>query len=171
MTALRFRAATLADVPALVPLINTAYRGGEGGGGWTTEHHLLQGDRIDAPTLSTLMADPAARFELALDAGGAIVGCVHLRREPDATCYLGMLSVRVQAGGVGKALLERSEAIAREWRCHRMRLTVIDARPELQAYYERRGYRLTGRREPWPEARRWRLRVADLAFVEMEKSL
>lgn len=169
--ALRFRQATEGDIAALVPLINEAYRGGEGKSGWTSEHHLLQGDRIDAATLAAMMREPGARFELAIGPGDVIVGSVHLRREADGSCYLGMLSARAQGGGVGKALLARSEDLAREWGCHRMRLTVIDARPELRAFYERRGYRLTGRVEPWPDARRWRLRVPDLAFVELDKPL
>lgn len=168
---LAYRQATPPDIPTLVPLINEAYRGGEGADGWTSEDQLLQGDRIDAATLATLMSDAGARFELAVDAKAQIVGCVHLRRDPDGSCYLGMLCARVQGGGIGSSLLSHAEALAHGWGCHRVRITVIEARPELRAFYERRGYALTGKREAWPDARRWRLRVADLAFVEMEKPL
>jgi GNAT superfamily N-acetyltransferase len=98
-----------------------------------------------------------------------------LRREADGACYLGMLTVDParQAGGIGRGLLERSEAIAREWGCGLMRMTVISMRSELIAYYERKGYRLTGKTVPFAPGPGifGDPKVAGLAFAELEKAL
>jgi len=72
---------------------------------------------------------------------------------PDAACaYLGLLSVRpdMQGFGIASDLLAEGERIARDdWRRSLMRITVITThRPELAAFYERRGYRRTGRFKP-----------------------
>lgn len=157
----------------MVPLINAAFRGTQGANGWTTEAHLVEGMRAEPGELATTMANPDARFELAHDDAGALLGCVYLRREPDAVCYLGMLSVDPtrQTGGVGSALMLHSESLARGWGCACMRITIIDARPELRAYYERRGYTLTGRSDPFPTTKRSRPKVEGLRFVEMMKAL
>jgi hypothetical protein len=41
-------------------------------------------------------------------------------------------------------LLGHSKAIARQWGCEAMRMTVIHLREELPRYYERQGYRRDG---------------------------
>ena len=67
--------------------------------------------------------------------------------------YFGMFAVDPdqQNGGLGKAVLAEAERIAREqWQCHAMRMTVIEQRAELIAWYERRGYRRTGECQPFP---------------------
>ncbi|MGE8259462.1 MAG: GNAT family N-acetyltransferase, partial [Stenotrophomonas sp.] len=48
MSTLTFRAATSADIPALITLVTSAYRGDASRAGWTTEADLLDGARIDA---------------------------------------------------------------------------------------------------------------------------
>src|SRR3546814_18826484 len=57
----------------------------------------------------------------------------------------------LQGGGIGKALLAECERIVRDdWRLPDVRMTVIDIRDELIAFYERRGYRRTGNYKPFP---------------------
>jgi dihydroxyacetone kinase len=51
MTDLHFRAATLADLDAIVDLVTSAYRGDSSRAGWTTEADFLDGNRIDAEVL------------------------------------------------------------------------------------------------------------------------
>ena len=46
-----FRDAIQADVPALVGLVTSAYRGEASRVGWTTEADVLDGNRIDAEVL------------------------------------------------------------------------------------------------------------------------
>ena len=169
-----FRPAASADAGALVALVNGAYRGESGKRGWTTESDILGGQRIDRDGVLELIAAAGSRVELAFD-GARLVGCVHLRREADGSCYLGMLTVdpALQRSGLGRALLERSESLAEGWGCARVRMTVIHLRAELIAWYERRGYRRTGRAEPFPERDpRFGLpKVRGLSFVELEKNL
>ena len=50
-----FREAVPADVPALVTLVRTAYRGELG---WTTETTLLDDERIDASGVADKIANP-----------------------------------------------------------------------------------------------------------------
>jgi hypothetical protein len=44
---LRFRRATPSDVPQVVALVESAYRGDASRAGWTTEADLLDGQRTD----------------------------------------------------------------------------------------------------------------------------
>lgn len=168
----KFRAAMASDIGAMVPLINAAYRGAGDKRGWTTEEHLVEGARAEPEELREMMGASNARFELAIDDGGALLGSVHLRNE-GSSCYLGMLSVdpRQQARGVGRTMLERGEAIAREWGCERMRISVLEVRAELLAYYERRGYRRTGRSFEFPTTNRSSPKIAGIRLVELEKEI
>lgn len=154
---LRFRAATSADVEAIVGLTESAYRGAASRAGWTTEADLLDGQRTDARAVTELVARPGSMILLAEALAGAdpapalLAGC-HLERQGD-DAYFGMFSVRPAAQGqrIGRALLAEAERIARDdWHCRAMRMTVIDVRSELIAWYERRGYRRTGEHRPFP---------------------
>ena len=78
---------------------------------------------------------------------------------------------------VQKALVDaqrsaEAEAAAR-FAATRMEMTVIRQRAELIAWYERRGYRLTGETRPFPldDPRFGLPRTRDLAFVVLEKTL
>ena len=44
----QFRTATRADVPQVVALVESAYRGDASRAGWTTEAEMLDGQRTDA---------------------------------------------------------------------------------------------------------------------------
>lgn len=171
---LSFRRATLDDVPALHALVESAYRGEASRAGWTTEADFLDGQRTDPDELNALVRGPATRLLLAHD-DGALVGCVLLREE-SAGAYLGMLSVspRLQSGGIGRALLDEAERVARvELGRTTMRMRVISLRDSLLAWYERRGYVRTGATEPFPydEPRAGQPRRADLEFVVLEKPI
>ena len=170
-----FRTAAEADVDALVPFVNGGYRGESSKRGWTTEADILGGQRTDPGKMREMVEGADARVELAHDETGALVGCVYLKKEPDACCYLGMLTVDParQAGGIGKLLMAHCDGLARAWGCGRIRMTVISMRPELIAYYERRGYAKTGTTEPFPEddPRFGLPKVRGLTFVELAKAL
>ena len=145
-TRLRFRDATAADAPAIAHLVNAASSGERGVAGWTHEAHLFEGDRTDEGEIADLMLAPGARFILALD-GEGVAGCVYVK-PLEGRGYFGFLSVRprMQSGGIGKALVAEAERVAREeWGFRSMRISVITShRPELTAFYERRGYARTG---------------------------
>lgn len=174
MTAITFRTATEADIPALVTLVTSAYRGDASRDGWTTEADVLDGPRIDADVLRADLARPRSRVLVAED-GDGLVACAHVAEE-DGAGYFGMFAVRprLQGGGMGKALLAEAERVAREdWQLPAMRMTVIDVRDALIAFYERRGYRRTGEFKPFPygDARFGIPLRDDLRFEVLDKPL
>jgi ribosomal protein S18 acetylase RimI-like enzyme len=174
MTDLTFRPATLADIDVLVMLVTSAYRGDASKQGWTTEADMLDGQRIDPEVLRKDIERERSLIVIA-EREALLLACVHVA-EDDGAGYLGMFSVKpdLQGGGVGKRLLAEAERIARdEWRLPAMRMTVIDIRDELIAFYERRGYRRTGITKPFPygDERFGIPKRDDLRFEVLEKSL
>ena len=159
---LRFRAATAADIPAIVALTESAYRGDASRVGWTTEADLLDGQRTDVDEVGALIARDDVKVLLAErpspgsgQAWQVLASCVveRLSGEHAGDGYFGMFSVRpvAQGNGTGRALLAEAERVARdEWHARAMRMSVIDVRAELIAWYERRGYRRTGEYKPFP---------------------
>lgn len=59
---LTFRDATDADVPALVTLIESAYRGDSSRAGWTTEADILDGQRTDPDGVRQVVEAPGSRI-------------------------------------------------------------------------------------------------------------
>ena len=171
---LSFRAATAADVGAVVALVESTYRGEASRAGWTTEADLLDGRRTGNDEIEAILARDHSCLLLA-EQDGALVGCAHVAVEHDAG-YFGMFSVvpARQGRGLGKQVLAEAERIAAdEWGCTLMRMTVIDVRDDLMAFYERRGYRRTGIRKPFPygDERFGLPKRGDLRFEVLEKSL
>ncbi|MGB0134132.1 GNAT family N-acetyltransferase [Dokdonella sp.] len=174
MTELNFRAATLEDVDAIIPLVESAYRGEASRKGWTTEADFLDGQRIDRQLLEELIGRSDARVVL-LERGSLLLACCELQ-DQGGTAYFGMFSVRPdgQGSGTGNLLLAEAERIAAdEWHCNEVRMTVIDIRNELIAWYERRGYQRTGEYKPFPygDERFGIPRRDDLRFEVLRKSL
>ena len=150
-TSLPIRAATPADLPDLHALIERAYRGETARRGWTHEADLLKGQRTDVATLAAIIGDPAQQMLLAHD-GERLIGCIQLSDRGGGLAYLGQLAVEParQAAGLGKRLLAAAEAAAIGFGATRIEMTVVSQRPELVAYYSRRGYALTGEARPFP---------------------
>src|SRR5262245_17127154 len=150
-TPLWIREAVPADAEALAALVNSAFRGETSKAGWTTEADLLGGQRIDVERIAAVIGVPGSVI-LIHEQNEVLLACVHLQRTGD-DCYLGMMTVRPtsQASGLGRQLLETAEQWASEhWASRSIHMTVIVQRPELVAWYERRGYRQTGERKPFP---------------------
>ncbi|MFJ8227440.1 GNAT family N-acetyltransferase [Streptomyces griseus] len=171
---LTFRDAAGADVPALVALIESAYRGDSSRTGWTTEADILQGQRTDEQGVRAVIDAPASRL-LAVERGGELVACCQLEHRGDAA-YFGMFAVRpgLQGGGFGKRIIAEAERTAREsWGVGEMHMTVISVRDDLIAWYERRGYRRTGELTPFPygDERFGIPQRDDLAFELLVKNL
>ena len=169
-----FRTAATSDIPALVTLVTSAYRGESSRSGWTTEADLLDGARIDPDVLRADIERADSRV-VVIDGAHAPLACAHVAIE-DGAGYFGMFAVRpdLQGSGLGKRVLEACERIARdEWRLQVMRMTVIDVRDELIAFYERRGYRRTGVFKPFPygDTRFGLPKRDDLRFEVLEKPL
>ena len=169
---LAFRFAQEQDGPAIVGLVDSAYRGEAG---WTTETHLLDGQRTDVGLVRAAIRRPGSAVLLA-EADGYLVGCCQLERRPDAEVYFGMFSVRPgrQGQGRGREILAEAERLARDdWGATTMVMTVLAQRGELIAWYERRGYRRTGESQAFPyhDVRSGIPKRPDLSFVVLAKSL
>jgi ribosomal protein S18 acetylase RimI-like enzyme len=181
MPELTFRDANLSDVDALVGLIESAYRGDASRAGWTTEADLLAGQRTDPDGVGAVINAPGSRLlvaeaetHLGTERPGEIVACCQLQKR-EAYVYFGMFSVspHLQGAGVGKTVIAEAEQIAREWGAEEIRMTVIRQREDLIAFYERRGFRRTGRFEPFPYGdERFGVPLRDdLEFAELAKDL
>ena len=176
---LQFRRANHRDVDALVALVESAYRGDASRAGWTTEADLLDGRRTGADDIAACI-DRDRSLILIGERDGELLACAHVAAEPAGNGgnagYFGMFSVRpqLQRAGIGKSMLAEAERIvAAEWGLASMRMTVIDLRDELIAFYERRGYHRTGIFKPFPygDERFGVPRRDDLRFEVLEKPL
>ncbi|EPD62864.1 MULTISPECIES: GNAT family N-acetyltransferase [Streptomyces] len=171
---LTFRDATDADVDALVALIESAYRGDSSRTGWTTEADILEGQRTDPQGVLDVIKSPDSRL-LTVEKDGEVIACCQLEHREEHA-YFGMFAVspRLQGAGLGKVIIAEAERTAREtWGVREMHMTVISVREDLIAWYERRGYRRTGRMTPFPygDERFGIPQRADLQFELLVKEL
>jgi ribosomal protein S18 acetylase RimI-like enzyme len=171
---LSFRSADFEDVDRVIDLVESAYRGERSRAGWTTEADLLGGQRTDAEEVRDVIGDPRASLILGFSAG-ELVGSVLVRIDADAHAHIGMFAVSplLQSRGLGGALLTEAERVAHQRGAGRAKMSVIEQRLELLAWYARRGYQPTGETEPFPYGNpRFGLpRRDDLRFVVLEKRL
>jgi ribosomal protein S18 acetylase RimI-like enzyme len=164
--------ATPGDLSEGVALINSSYRGESSRQGWTNEADYIDGERTTLATLEAdLAANPRARLLLLRDTpDGPLLGCVWLEPHGERVWYLGLLTVRpdMQARQLGRTILSEAEGLVRESGGAAIRMTVVHVRTTLIAWYQRRGYALTGETEPFPYGDPPR---DDLHFVVLEKAL
>ncbi|MFL5808353.1 MAG: GNAT family N-acetyltransferase, partial [Flavisolibacter sp.] len=164
--------ATIDDIPNLLQLINSAYRGEEAKKVWTHESNLIEGDlRTDAVSLEEMMGNPNAIILKYID-NNQLRGCVYLEKKQERL-YLGLLSVSpdAQAKGIGKKLLHAAEKHAMKNNCSIIEMTVISARSELIAWYQRKGYVQTNQTRPFHNNERFGVPVVPIEFVVMEKKV
>lgn len=148
---LSLRLAARDDAAAICDLVNASYRGLGDQRGWTSEADLVAGHRTEVADIEAALGRERSLILVGV-ARKEIVACVHVEKE-DGDAHIGMFSVQPsqQGRGIGKWLLEEAERMA--WHtllANRIIMTVISQRPELLAFYERRGYRRTGLVSPYP---------------------
>jgi ribosomal protein S18 acetylase RimI-like enzyme len=98
-----------------------------------------------------VIKSPDSRL-LTVERDGRIVACCQLEHRGEHA-YFGMFAVSpaLQGAGLGKRVIAEAECQARAtWGVTEMHMTVISVREDLIAWYERRGYRRTGRTTPFP---------------------
>lgn len=122
---------------ALAQLINVAYRSGQG---WTHEVELLEGtasapQRLSASSRTWRLPGRRMGYWLAVCISAATAS-------QDSSASI--------PAGWGAQPVGSSHQLARSRGRQQVILTVLRQRPELIAYYERRGYRQTGRNFPFP---------------------
>lgn len=165
--------ATEKDIPALVKLMDSAYRGEGSKLGWTSEADLFIGEkRTDERTVTTLMKKPGAVFLKYVNDKDEIEGCVFLHKK-ETRLYLGMFSVSpsAQGKGIGKKILISADEYARSHHCSSIYMTVITVRKELIAWYEKNGYVKTGKVVPFPVDERYGIPTQPLEMLVLEKTL
>lgn len=165
------------DVPAIVSLMNRAYRSNGSVPGWTSEASYISGDRTSESLVrSDLLEKTAATFlKWCVPPDRQLSGCVWLEPLGDDVWYLGSLATEpaMQNSGLGKTILSAAEDWVRERGGKHVRMTVVNVRDTLIAWYVRRGYVATGEIEPFPygDDRFGRPLRDDLCFAVLGKYL
>lgn len=147
------RVAQLSDIPFIVPLVNSAYRGDTSKSGWTTEAELLDGQRTDESSLYDIISGQNAIILLfTMDNQVEPIGCVLLENKK-SSAYLGMFSIlpTLQNSGLGKTFLSLAQSwCVKNWNSKEIEISVIAQRKELIAWYQRRGFVANGETLPFP---------------------
>lgn len=145
------------DIPAIVELVNLAYR---------VEDFFINGNRTHAGEVGDLLARDT--FLLAEDDRGVLLASVHVRISGERG-YFGMLSVEpgLQGSGLGRRMVAEAERWAADSGCRVMDLSYVNLREELPAIYRKLGYRETGT-APFTDT--WKLRMP-AEFVTMSREL
>ena len=174
---MKLQQARAADIPAVVALVNTAFRGSGHEASWNSEAAYIDGDRTSEALLTAELSATADAQLLIVKSNSeaAIEASVWLEPASEAVWYLGSLTVhpRFQNVGAGRRLLEAAERWAQQRGAKTIRMKVVNVRDTLIAWYVRRGYRLTGEVEAFPyhDTRFGVPRRNDLAFMALEKEL
>ncbi len=159
----------------MVALADWAYRGETSMHAWTSEAHLLGGQRTDAKAVAAIVHGETSAVLLIDDETGDLLACCQIDHADPETAYFGLFAVRpgFQGRGIGRAVITEAERRARAAGASRQRMTVIRQRADLIAWYERLGYVRTGVTEPFPygDERFGKPKVDDLEFVELVKDL
>ncbi|ENW81393.1 hypothetical protein F909_02684 [Acinetobacter sp. ANC 3929] len=157
----------------MVKLINIAYRA-QSERSWTTEKAYVQGDRIRKFQLEEGLQQP--NFELLLGEldNQKIVACIGLSLNEDYM-EIGTFAVdpSIQNQGYGSEMLNYAELyIGQHYLGIRdLVMYVLDVRTELLAYYQRRGYQITGRKSEYPIDAGVGKPIVPIQLIEMKKYL
>lgn len=165
--------ATIEDIPQLVALLNSAYRGEGSKQGWTTEADLIAGEqRTDIATVKEVMDQPGSIILKYTNEEGEIIGTVNLQQH-ERGLYLGMFAVSpvLQGGGIGKQLLKAADEYAKEVSVATIYMSVVSVRKELIDWYKRHGYAETGERKPFVEDEITGKHLQKLEFITLEKNI
>jgi len=148
---LELRIACESDAEEIAALVNRAYRPAPEDAGWTHEANLVSGQRTTVEQVLSLFHKQSTVLLLCL--GSKIVACVHVQGGQPDFAYIGMLATdpKLQVQGLGKQMLLHAEKYAVEhFKVSAFKISVPSSRPELLAFYERRGYVQTGEIEEYP---------------------
>lgn len=137
------RRATEADIPALVRLINRAYR---------IEEFFIIGDRTDEADVRSRMAAPDSLFLVIDDEEpNRLAGSVYIKVRGERG-FFALLSVDPdrQKRGLGRLLVGSVEQYCRAAGCRYLDLDTVNVRAELPGFYHALGFAAVGV-APFPE--------------------
>ena len=151
----------------VVEILNESYRGEQG---WTTERGLVSGERATETIIRTEIRSGYQYYLYKQDTN--YIGCFNLSNN-DSAVEIGGFGIKAnyQGAGLGKALLNQAETLAKSTlNTSRLIVSVLEPRKELINFYERRGYRLTDKKYPFPQHRGVGVPLIDnLQVVVLEK--
>ncbi|MDY6921828.1 MAG: GNAT family N-acetyltransferase [Pseudomonadota bacterium] len=137
------------DLDQITRLVNSAYRSDVGNNRWTSETGLVQGHRLSLALLELLITDADVDLYLGyLD--DRLAGCIAITFHGDISEF-GTFAVapELHNTGIGKALLSFAEGACRT-DIRMFQVAVVSLNQDLIRFYERRGYRRTGAKIPFP---------------------
>jgi ribosomal protein S18 acetylase RimI-like enzyme len=159
--AAHLRRATSADIVLLVPFINRSFARDNDFKTTERTNHEQVVEYLHKGTF-LIMEEPV---------GGTreLLGLVYTELRANNRGYIGMVAVNPdrQSAGLGTQLLEAGERLCREHQCKVIEISVINRRPDLIAWYNRRGYEITGE-VPYS---RPEILILPCHFILMEKNL
>lgn len=170
------------QIDVLVELVNQAYRPDEAEQSWSNEAHLVKGNRISQQQMQALWTDHSTLLilkSMQMDTAKKrlvekILGCVYIEYQ-DTAAYIGMLTIAItyQNQGLGHLMLGQAEQhIKKRAAIKTIQMSVLSGRPELLAFYQRRGYQLTGESSAYPvDADVGQPFDANLKIIKLEKNL
>lgn len=196
-TTVFLRQAEVSDIDALEQLLNRCYRQAAG---WTNEADLVGGIRTTKDELLAVINDPkhyvfiypkTTTGERDVKETGELLGCIAVDIKDEVTtnqragnqkAYIGMFAVlpELQGHGVGHQILQAAETFAQRHlqsniqasaqNPARLTMSILSHRPELLAYYQRRGYQLNGNSMPFPvDGNNGEPKRQGLELLELEK--
>jgi GNAT superfamily N-acetyltransferase len=123
------RLASHADAESIVRLVNRAF---------AIEHFFKEGERTDLEDIRRHLENGVF---LVCTHGSEMVGCIYIQATGERG-YVGLLSVDPtrQGQGLGSLLMQHAEDYCAGVGCVRIDLRIINLRPELLAFYAKRGY-------------------------------
>ncbi|WP_312908331.1 GNAT family N-acetyltransferase [Natronosalvus caseinilyticus] len=152
MDDVRIRRATVGDAAELVATYHNAYRenrrlGFPAKAETVTEDEVVEWIRNHRVYVAVLGADTGEEGDGAESGCGEVVGGVRLESTDPGRMKLSRLGVheQCQGAGIGTALLNRAEAVARDAGIETVWLTTPEDHPYLPDLYRRREYEGTGR--------------------------
>lgn len=161
----------LKNVKEATAVVNNAYRSE---GGWTTEQHIVSGERCTEKDMTEYIAENGKPNTLLFAfENDTIVGTVQIQPNHEAPneAEVGLFSVSPlhQSRGIGGKLIRQAMSEMKTLGFDTAVMHVLENRPEILSWYKKLGFEETGERIPfiWPEM----LKVKDLHFLTLKKSI
>ena len=141
---------------------------------WTTEKAFVDGIRITNEQLSGDLSRSNFKLFIGENEQGLLVACIELSLDHNSV-EIGTFAIdsSIQNLGYGKQMLNYVEAYVAQ-SCSEVRdliMYVLDVRSELIAYYQRRGYQITGHTAPYPVNANVGRPLVPIQLIEMKKAI
>jgi GNAT superfamily N-acetyltransferase len=168
---LTFRLARLDEAEDLAAMINLAFNNDQTTEAWSGS---ARKDIFDTAFVQNKITTKDSAVLVGIE-DSKIIACCCVNLKSTCVGWFGPLAIdaEFQFKGYGVKMLSRAEQYCRStWQVDEMRMDVVDGRKSLIQWYERRGYKPTGEKMPFPydeESRR--LLQPNLSFIILSKDV